>query len=84
VRAHLLAGQHFHDGFVAGTVPELKAIHVQVLPYNQGLHCPHLQTRQGVLHPKHVLAGVLTDLVKEAADQLLLLDEFDVCQGVGR
>ena len=55
----------------------------QILPHDERLDSPHLQTRQGVIHPEAVLAAVLADLVEVLADELLLLDELDVAERLG-
>ena len=67
-----------------GGVHEGDAIHFQVLPDDEGLDSAHVQAGLGVLHAKDKLASVLADLIKELADQPLLLYKFDVRQGISR
>jgi hypothetical protein len=55
---------------------------VQILPDYEHLNGARLKGLQSVIDTEAVLTGVLGDLVKVLADQLLLLDELDILQAV--
>ena len=66
----------------AGRIPEHISGDVEVLPYNQRLHGTKFKRLQGVVDSEAVLASILADLVEVLLDQLLLLHEFDVREGL--
>lgn len=65
-------------------VHEGHTVNLKVFPDYESLHCAHLQAGLGVLHAKDKFAGVLTDFIKEFADEPLLLNKLDIRQGVCR
>ena len=46
-------------------VHQLVSVAVQVLPYQKCVHGTHVEAGQGILGAKHVLVGILADLLKE-------------------
>lgn len=79
----LVSGGGVHDDLLAGGVSERVSGNVQVLPDNQGLHCTHIESFEGVDNTETVLSGVEGDLVKVLLNQSFLLYELDVGQRVG-
>ena len=70
--------------FSCAVVLEDEPLDVEVLPADERLDGAHLQGPESVLHTEAVAPGVLADLVKVPVDQLLLLDELDIGQRLGR
>ena len=62
----------------------MKYLNIKILLTDQGLHCPHLQDLEGVVHAETVFPRVLGNLVKVFSDQFLLLNELNIRQGLGR
>ena len=60
-----------------------EAADLEVLPYNQILGSTQFQGLEGIVDHEAVLARVLTDLVHEGLEQLLLLHQLDGAEGVG-
>ena len=67
-----------------GGVAEDVAGDVQVLPNDEGLHGTKLEGLECVVDTETVLASVLADLVEVLLDELLLLNELDVRESLGR
>ena len=66
----------------SGAVLEHVSLNVQVLPDDEHLDRAGLERTQRLVDAEAVEAGVLGDLVEEARDELLLLDELDVLEAV--
>lgn len=79
----LIGGGRVHDDLLAGGISERVSGNVQVLPDNQGLHCTHIESFEGVDNAETVLSGVEGDLVEVLLNQSFLLYELDVGQRVG-
>ena len=60
----LLRREVLDQRLAGGRVHQHVAVDLQVLPHNQRLHRPHIQTLQRVLHPEAKLPRVLANLVK--------------------
>jgi hypothetical protein len=58
------------------------ALDVEVLPYNERFHSAQLQCLKGVLDTEAIFARVHADLVEVVLNQLLLLHELDIRQGL--
>ena len=80
---YLLATEHFDYRLPRAGIHELESVDVQVLPDDECLHCSHFQACEGVLYAKYIFAGVLADLIKEFADEALLLHKLYIRQCVG-
>lgn len=70
------------EKLTSGSVTKNVAHMRQVLPDDEGFDGTHFQSLEGVINAEAVLPTVLVDLVKVLLDQLLLLDEFDIGEGL--
>ncbi|GIX66397.1 CPSF A subunit region protein [Babesia caballi] len=84
VAALLVVGQEEHRLLAGLRVLEHHAHHLERLEYEQRLDGAALERGDGLLGAEDVLAGVLRDLLEEAGDEFLLLDELDVAEALGR
>jgi len=69
-----------YDDLLSSCIPKYMSSDVQIFPNDQRLDGAEFESLQRVLNPKTVFARVLADLVEVLLDQLLFLNELDVCE----
>lgn len=72
------------DSLTAVAVLEDPAGDLKVLEDNQSLDGTELKGLEGILNTVANLAGILANLLEVLSNKLLLLDELDVTEGLGR
>ena len=80
----LLCLGSMQDDLGSVAILENPAVDLEVLEDDEGLDGAKLQSLEGILNTVADAAGILANLLEVLADELLLLDELDVSEGLGR
>ena len=72
------------DDITAVAVPEDPAGDLEVLKDDESLDSTELKGLEGVINTVADLAGILANFLEVLSNELLLLDELDVAEGLGR